>query len=72
MHKLLLSFTVFSDIYRSFIRNKTTFTKNTFCLVDFKAPLELWNLLRQAVPGKFRWSGGYSECNSLQWRRQFS
>ena len=36
-YKLLLSFTVISDVYRSFIQNKTTFTK--YCLIQWMPKL---------------------------------
>ena len=32
----------------------------------------LWNLLSKAVPGKFRGSSGYSKCNCLQDRDNFT
>ena len=54
--KLILSFMVISDVYRSFIPNKTTFTKYCLTQVDFKA-LQLWNPLSKGVPGKFHGSG---------------
>ena len=37
MYKLLSRFTVISDVYRSFIRNKTTFTK--YCLTQWISKL---------------------------------
>ena len=37
MYKVLSSFTVISDVYRSFIPNKTTFTK--YCLTQW-----IWKL----------------------------
>ena len=61
--KLLLSFTVISDVYVSFIPNKTTFTHN--CLT------QLWNLLRKTEPGKFLGPGGHSKCKYLQDRTNF-
>ena len=39
--------------------------------MDFKAPRELWNLLRKAVPDKLHGSGGHSKCNYLQDRANF-
>ena len=65
MHKLLLSFTVISDDYRSFTANKT-FTKYCLISVEFKAPGELWNPLSKAIPGKFYGSGGHSKHYCLQ------
>ena len=46
--KLFLSFSVISYVYRSFIRNKTTFTKH--CLTQWLS--KLWNPLSKAVPDK--------------------
>ena len=54
-YKLLLIFTVISDVYRPFIPNKTIFAKYCF------TPRELWNLLSKAEPGKFNGSGGHSK-----------
>ena len=54
-YKLFLSFAVISNVYRSFISCKTTFTK--YCL---------WNPLSKAVPSKFYGSGRHSKCNCLQ------
>ena len=34
--------------------------------VDFKAPLELWNALSKAVPGKYHGFGGHTKCYCLQ------
>ena len=34
--------------------------------VDLKAPLNLWNLLSKAVPGKFHGSCRHRKCNCLQ------
>ena len=53
-NKLLFSFSVISYVYRSFIQNKTTFTKH--CLiysVDFKTTRDIWNPMSKAVTGKF-------------------
>ena len=58
---------VIFNVSRSFIPNKTTFTK--YCLlysVDFKAPKELWNPINKAVPGKFHRSGGHGKYNCWQ------
>ena len=41
------------------------------CLVDYKAPQELWNPLSKAVRGKFYGSGGHSKCNFLQDQANF-
>ena len=64
MNKLLLNFKIISDVYRSVIPDKTTFTM--YCLtrwISFKALQELWNPLSQAVSGKFHGSGGHSKCS---------
>ena len=37
MHKLLLSFTVISDVYRSFITNKTAVSTYTVLLNGFQS-----------------------------------
>ena len=63
--KLLLRFMVILDVYRPFVWNKTTFIKNRL------TPVDLWNPLNKAVPGKFHGSGGHSKCNSLQDRANF-
>ena len=69
MYKLLLSFTVISEGYRSFIPNKTTFIK--YCLtLDFKPPLEFWNLLSKIVLGKFHGSGKHSKHNCLVYKTE--
>ena len=60
--KLLLCFTSIPDIYNSFIRNKTTFTKY----------LRAWYLpSKEVVPGKFYGSRWYSKHNCLQDRANF-
>ena len=64
-----MSYMVISDVYRSFIRNKNTFTESYS--VDFKAPRKFWNPLGKAVPGKFHSSDGHSKHNSLQDRANF-
>ena len=56
-YKLILSFTVISDVYCSFMPNKTKFTK--YCLTQWISDLpgrELWNPLSNAVLGKFHGS----------------
>ena len=58
-NKLLLGFTVISDVYRSCIPNETIST----VLLDFKAPLGLRNPLTKAAPCKFHGSGGHSKYN---------
>ena len=57
---------VISDIYRSFIQNKTTFIKYFLTTVDFQAPQKLCNPLSKAVPGKFHGSDRHSKCKCLQ------
>ena len=52
-----MSYMVISDVYRSFIPNKTASTKYCLTQIDFIAP--------QALPGKFQQSGGQTQCNSL-------
>ena len=61
-YELLLSFKVISDVYRSFIPNKSIFTKH---YITQWISQELWNPLRQAVPSKFHRSGGYNKRNCL-------
>ena len=48
--KLLFSFTVISDAYRSSMPNESTFTKYWLSQLISKLP-ELWNPLSKAVPG---------------------
>ena len=62
--KLILSFTVISDVYKSFIWNKTTFAK--FCLTQWIS--KLLNPLNKAVSGKVYGYGWYSKRNCLQYR----
>ena len=64
MYKLLQRFTVTSDVYRSFISNKTT----KYCLPQWisKLPKELWNPSSKTVPGKFHSSDEHSKHNCLQ------
>ena len=67
-----LSFLIISYVYRSFIPNKTTFTKYCLTRLDFKAPREIWNPSKAIhVSGKFHGSSGHSKCNSLQNRASF-
>ena len=54
---LHLSFTIISDVYGSFIRNNSIFTR--YCLPG-------WNPLSMAVFGEIHWSGGQSKRNCLQ------
>ena len=66
-HELLFSSTAMSDVYRSFIPNKTTFTKD--CLIQWisKLPVKFeidW--IRPSVPGKFHGPDGHSKRNCLQ------
>ena len=65
-YKILLRFMVISDVYRSFIPNKTAFTK--YCLTQWisKLPHKLWNSLSKALPDQFHISGGQSKRNCLQ------
>ena len=56
-YKLLLIFTVISDVYRSF----TTFTR--YCLIQWIS--KLWNPLRKTVPSKFHRPRGHSKRNCL-------
>ena len=57
MYKFILSFMVISDIYRSLIQNKATFTK--YCLTQWISKLP------QSFD-KFYGFGGHSKCNCLQ------
>ena len=66
-YRLLLSFTVISDVYKSFIPHKTTFTK--YCPTQWIS--KLWNPLSKTVPGKFHGSGGQSKPNCLKGRVNF-
>ena len=63
MYQVLFSLIVISDVYRSFIPNKTTYNKNS---VDFKAFWELWNSLCKTVPGKFNRSSRHSKYDCIQ------
>ena len=51
MYRLLVSFTVITDIYRSFIPNKTYIKWVMSYSVHFKAPLDSWIPLSKVVPG---------------------
>ena len=64
MYKLLLSFTVISDVHMSFIPNKRVFTK--YCLTQW-----LWNPLSKVGPGKFNRSDGHNNYNCFQDRPNF-
>ena len=70
MCKLVFSFTVISDVYRSFIPNKTTLIN--YCLTQGISKLlglpgqELWS---KAAPCKFCGSGGYSLQNQANFHR---
>ena len=55
-YKLLSSFAIISDVYKSFIRNKATFTK--YCHTQWISKLPG---LSKAVFGKFHRSGGHSK-----------
>ena len=68
MYKLLLSFMIIWDVDRSFIRDKTTFTK--YCLPQWISKLP-GNSLSKAVPGEFHGSGRHSKCNCLPDRANF-
>ena len=69
-YKLLLSFTVISDVYRSFILYKLHIL-STVLFSGFQSSRELWNPLSKAVPGKFHGSDGHSKCSCLQDRTNF-
>ena len=61
---------VISDVYRSIIPNKTTFTKHILTQW-ISNPRELWNPLSKAVHGKFHGSGEHKKRNFLQDRANF-
>ena len=63
--KLLLSFAVISDVYRSFIPNKTKFS-SAVLLSGFQTHRELWNPLSKEVPGKFHGFDRHNKRNCLQ------
>ena len=71
-YKLHLSFTVISDVCKSFIPNKITFAK--YCLAQWISKLpgsfEI-HYLYKAVPGKFYEFGGHGERNCLRYRANF-
>ena len=60
-YKLLLNFTVISDVYKSFIPNKTTFTKCCLSLSYCQSSQQLWNPWSKAGFGKFNVSGWHSK-----------
>ena len=68
---ILVNFTAISNVFRSFIPNKSPITQYCLYSVDFKARRELWNPLSKAVPGKFHGSGGHSNRKCLQDRANF-
>ena len=59
-YKLLLSFTVISDVYRCLFQTKL-YLPSTVLLGGFQR--ELWNPLIKAVPGKFHGSRRHSKHN---------
>ena len=69
IYKLPLTCGLISDVCRSFIRNKTTFTK--YCLTQWISKHVLWNPLSKAVPGKSKRSGRHSKHNCLQDQANF-
>ena len=71
VRKLLLNPTAISDIFMSFIPNKTTYTKDWLTQWIFKVPWELWSPLSMAVPTKFQGSGGHSKRNCLPDRANY-
>ena len=58
-------------VYRSFVPNKTTFTKYVVLLIGFQSSPELQNPQSKAMPGKFHVSGGHSKHNCFQYRANF-
>ena len=71
-HKLFFSFRETSDVYRSFIPNKTTFTGYSLTQRISKLLGSFnWNPLSKAAPDKFLGSGRRSKHNSLQNQANF-
>ena len=64
-YKLLLKFTVISEVYRSLFQVKLHLPSNSYSL-NFKAPRELENPPIKGVLGKFHGSGGHNKHKCLQ------
>ena len=69
MLKLLLSFTVISDVYRSFVTNKTTFNTYTVLLNGFQSSVGALKPLSKAVhvPGA-RFTNGFLPAIQIRWK----